>query len=72
MGEKVLAVAVRTGMLPERTQAPPARRPAGARAQGRGTGPADRRVSDRQRQRSAPPQQQRRDERGRPGPREDR
>lgn len=72
MGEKVLAVAERTGMLPERTQAPPARRPAGARAQGRGTGPANRRASDQQRQRGAPPQQPRRDDGGRPGPREDR
>lgn len=72
IGEKVLAVAERTGMLPERAQRPPARRPAGSGAQGRGTGPANGRASNRQRQRSAPPQQPRRDDRGRPGPREDR
>lgn len=72
VGEMVLAVAERTGMLPERTQMPPARRRAGARAQRPGSGPASRRGQDQQRQRSAPPQQQRRDERGPRGPRQDR
>lgn len=72
MGEKVLAVAERTGMLPERSQRPPARRPAGVRTQRPGSGPAYRRGSEQQRQRSAPPQQPRRDDRGPRPPREDR
>lgn len=72
VGEKVMAVAERTGMLPEHAQRTPARTPAGARAQGPGSGPVPRHESEQHRQRSAPPQQPRRDDRGWPSPRQDR
>lgn len=65
MGEKILPVAERIGMLPEHAQRPPARKPASARQRsGPGKTQASQRRNQKQRQRETPPPRPRRDERG--------
>ena len=65
MGEKILPVAERIGMLPEHAQRPPARKPASARQRiGSGKTQASQHRNQKQRQRETPPPRPRRDERG--------
>lgn len=65
IGEKILPVAERTRMLPERAVRPPARKPANAKQRQRpGTGPPRSRNDQRQPQRETPAPRPRRDEHG--------